>query len=67
MSPIEHVMELVDRHFACYFSPISSTDVFWIRIQRIWNARPQAYNQNVFGSLSRRIAALVAACGGYTK
>ncbi|GFT90109.1 transposable element Tc1 transposase [Trichonephila clavipes] len=67
MSPIEHVKDIVGRHFAHDLRPVASTDELWLRIQTIWNTLPQADIQNLFNSMPRRVAALIAARGGHTK
>ncbi|GFW12845.1 transposable element Tcb2 transposase [Trichonephila clavipes] len=61
MSPIEHVWDIVGRHLARDLSPAASTDELWLRIQTIWNTLPQADIQNLFNSMPRRVAALIAA------
>ncbi|GFV14248.1 hypothetical protein TNCV_1163711 [Trichonephila clavipes] len=67
MSTIEHEWDLVgwllahDPHLA------ASKDELLLRIQAIWYSLPQADIQDLFYSISRRIAALIAARGGYTK
>ncbi|GFU56368.1 hypothetical protein TNCV_3854421 [Trichonephila clavipes] len=67
MSPIEQVWDLVGRRLARDLRPAASKDELLLRIQAIRNSLPQAYIQNLFGSMPRRIAALIAARGGYTK
>lgn len=67
MSPIEHVWDFVGRRLARDPRPVASADELWVRIQTIWNALPQADIQNLFDSMPRRVAALIAARGGYTK
>ncbi|GFY01781.1 transposable element Tcb1 transposase [Trichonephila clavipes] len=66
MSPIEYVWDLVDRRLARDPRPTGSKDELLLRIQAIWNPLPQADTQNLFDSMPRRIAALIAARGGYT-
>ncbi|GFW55002.1 transposable element Tcb2 transposase [Trichonephila clavipes] len=67
MSPIEHVWDIVGWRLARHLRPVASTDELWLRIQTIWNTLPQADIQNLFNSLPRRVAALIAARGGHTK
>ena len=67
MSLIEHVWDFVGRRLARDPRPVASADELWVRIQTIWNALPQADIQNLFDSMPRRVAALIAARGGYTK
>ncbi|GFX42038.1 transposable element Tcb2 transposase [Trichonephila clavipes] len=67
MSPIEQVWDLVGRRLARDLRPAASKDELLLRIQAIRNSLPQAYIQNLFGSMPRRIATLIAARGGYTK
>ncbi|GFS85005.1 transposable element Tcb1 transposase [Trichonephila clavipes] len=67
MSPIEQVWDLVGRRLARYLRPAASKNELLLRIQAIWNSLPQAGIQNLFDSIPRRITALIAVCGGYTK
>ncbi|GFX88288.1 transposable element Tcb2 transposase [Trichonephila clavipes] len=67
MSPIEHVWDIVGGRLARDLRPVVSIDEFWLRIQTIWNTLPQADIQNLFNSMPRRVAALIAARGGHTK
>ena len=66
MSPIEHVWDLVGRHLARDPRPAASKDELWLLIKAIWNFLPQVDIQNQSGSMPCRIAALIAACDGYT-
>ncbi|GFV17191.1 uncharacterized protein TNCV_3371551 [Trichonephila clavipes] len=47
--------------------PAASKDELLQHIQAIWNYLTQAYIQNLFDFMPRRIATLIAAHGGYTK
>ncbi|GFW51366.1 transposable element Tcb1 transposase [Trichonephila clavipes] len=67
MLPIVHVWNLIGRRLACDPRPAASKDELLLRIQAIWNSLPQADIQNLFDSMPRRIAELIAARGGYTK
>ncbi|GFW43034.1 transposable element Tcb2 transposase [Trichonephila clavipes] len=67
MSPIEHVWDLVGRRLASDLRPAASKDKLLLGIQTMWNSLPQADIQNLFESMLRRIAALTAARGDYTK
>ncbi|GFV82994.1 hypothetical protein TNCV_1180081 [Trichonephila clavipes] len=67
MSPIEHVWDLVGRRLTRDPHPVASKDEFLLRIQAIWNSLQQVDIQNLLDSLLRRMAALIAARGGYTK
>ncbi|GFX16571.1 transposable element Tcb1 transposase [Trichonephila clavipes] len=67
MSPIENVWDLVVQRLACDPCPAASKDELFLRIRAIWNSLPQVDIQNLFDSMPRRIAALIAARGGYTK
>ncbi|GFT80417.1 transposable element Tc1 transposase [Trichonephila clavipes] len=67
MSPIEHVWDIVGWRFAPDLRPVASTDKPWLRIQTIWNTLPQADIQNLFNSMPRHVAALIAVRGGHTK
>ncbi|GFU01082.1 transposable element Tcb1 transposase [Trichonephila clavipes] len=67
MSPIDHVWDIVGWRLARDLRPVASTDELWLSIQTIWNTVPQADIQNLFNSMPRRVAALIAARGGHTK
>ncbi|GFV41895.1 transposable element Tcb1 transposase [Trichonephila clavipes] len=67
MSPIEHVWDLVGRRLALDPHFAALKDELLMRLQAIWNYLPQADIQNLFDSMPRRIATLIAARGGYTK
>ncbi|GFW75273.1 transposable element Tcb1 transposase [Trichonephila clavipes] len=67
ISPIEHVLDLVGRRLARDPRPAASKDELLLRLQAIWNSLPQADIQNLFDSIPRRSAALIAMRGGYTK
>ncbi|GFV84335.1 uncharacterized protein TNCV_1591941 [Trichonephila clavipes] len=61
MSPIEHEWDIVGRRIARDLRPVASTDELWLRIQTIWNTLPQTDIKNLFNSMPRRVAALIAA------
>ncbi|GFV24015.1 transposable element Tcb2 transposase [Trichonephila clavipes] len=67
MSPIEREWDIVGRRIARDLRPVASTDELWLRIQTIWNTLPQTDIKNLFNSMPRRVAALIAARGGHTK
>ena len=67
MSSIEHVWDLVGLCVAHDPRPAASKDKLWLRIQAIWNSLLQADIDKKFNSMPRRIVALIAARGGYTK
>ncbi|GFW34781.1 transposable element Tc1 transposase [Trichonephila clavipes] len=67
MSPIEHEWDIVGRRIARDLRPVASTDELWLPIQTIWNTLPQTDIKNLFNSMPRRVAALIAARGGHTK
>ncbi|GFV03405.1 transposable element Tcb2 transposase [Trichonephila clavipes] len=67
MSLIEYVWDLVSRCLVRGPRPAASKDELLLRIQAIWNSLPLADIQKLFNSILRRIAALIAARGGYTK
>ncbi|GFV28846.1 hypothetical protein TNCV_4050941 [Trichonephila clavipes] len=67
MSPIENVWDLVGRRLARDSRPAASKDELLLHIQAIWNSFPQAGIQNLFDSMPRRITALIATRGRYTK
>ncbi|GFT78375.1 transposable element Tcb1 transposase [Trichonephila clavipes] len=67
MSPIEYVWDLVSRRLALDSCSAASKDEILLRIEAIWNSLPQADIQNLFDSMPRRIAALIAVRGSYSK
>ncbi|GFW65840.1 transposable element Tcb2 transposase [Trichonephila clavipes] len=67
MLPTEHVLDLVGWRLTRDLRPAASKDKLLLRIQAIWNSFSREDIQNLFDSMSRRIAALIAARGGYIK
>ncbi|GFW56410.1 hypothetical protein TNCV_2089171 [Trichonephila clavipes] len=63
MSPTEHVWDLVGRRLARDPRSAAIKDELLLRIQTTWNSLPQADIQNLFDSMSRRIAELIATQG----
>ena len=67
MSPIVHVWDLIRWHLARDLRIAASKHKLCLCIQAIWNSLPQADIQNLFDSIPRRIAAIIAAREGHTK
>ncbi|GFX71036.1 transposable element Tcb1 transposase [Trichonephila clavipes] len=67
ISPIEPLWDLFGRYLARNPRPAASKDELFLRIQTVWNSLPQTDIQNLFDSMPRRIAALIAASDGYIK
>ncbi|GFV49807.1 transposable element Tc1 transposase [Trichonephila clavipes] len=67
VSPIEHVWDVVGWHLARDPRPAASKDELLLTIQALWNSLSQISIQNLFGSMLRHIALLIAASGGHTK
>ncbi|PRD29208.1 UNVERIFIED_CONTAM: hypothetical protein NCL1_30113 [Trichonephila clavipes] len=67
MLSIEHVCDLVSGRLASSPRPAASKDELLMRIRAIWNSLPQADIQNLFDSMPRYTAALIAAQVGYSK
>ncbi|GFW56909.1 transposable element Tcb1 transposase [Trichonephila clavipes] len=67
MSPVEHAWDLVGRRLARDPRPVASKEERLLHMQAIWNSLSQADIQNLFYSMPRRIAALIAAGCGYSK
>ena len=61
VSPFEHVWYLVGRHLLRDSSIATSKDELWLRIQAMWNSLSQVDIQELFGSMARHIATLIAA------
>ncbi|GFT90345.1 transposable element Tcb1 transposase [Trichonephila clavipes] len=66
-SPIEHVWDLFGRRLARDSFPAASKDELLLRIQAIWTSLQLADIQNLFDSMPRRVAALIATHGSNTK
>ncbi|GFU56545.1 transposable element Tcb2 transposase [Trichonephila clavipes] len=64
---VADVWNLVGRRLTRDPHPTASKDELLLHIQAMWNSLPQADIQNLFASMPRRIAALNAARGAYTK
>ncbi|GFT54023.1 transposable element Tcb1 transposase [Trichonephila clavipes] len=67
MSLIDYFWDLVGRRLTRDPRPTDSKDNFLLRIEAIWNSLPQPDIQILFDYIPRRIAAIIAACGGHTK
>ncbi|GFX56220.1 transposable element Tcb1 transposase [Trichonephila clavipes] len=67
MSPIEHVWDLLVRSLAREPRVAASKYELLLCIQAIWNYLPQVDIQNLFDSMPRRVAVLIAARRAYTK
>ncbi|GFV19457.1 tyrosine-protein kinase Shark [Trichonephila clavipes] len=67
MSPIEDVWDLVGWRLAHNPRPAASKDELLLHMQAVWNFFPQADIQNLFDSMPRHVATLIAASGGYFK
>ncbi|GFX60873.1 transposable element Tcb1 transposase [Trichonephila clavipes] len=61
MSHIESACDLIGRRLDGDPCPAASKDALLLRIQVIWNFLPQADIQNLFDSMPRHIAAVIAA------
>ncbi|GFV32203.1 transposable element Tcb1 transposase [Trichonephila clavipes] len=67
MSPIQHTWDFAGRRLNRDPRPAASKHELLLRKQAIWNSLPQADIQNLFDSMPRRIAALIATRVGCTK
>ncbi|GFW27148.1 transposable element Tcb1 transposase [Trichonephila clavipes] len=67
MSPIEYEWDLFGQRLTRDPCPSASQKDLLLRIQAIWNSLPLEDIQDLFDSMPRHIAALIAAHGGYTK
>ena len=64
MSPIEHVWVLASRLHPGDLSLATSKDELWLCVQAIWNSLPQSDFQNLFDSMPRCIAGIIATRDG---
>ncbi|GFV90432.1 uncharacterized protein TNCV_50071 [Trichonephila clavipes] len=66
MSPIENVLSLLAQRLVWEAPPASTPDKLWQYVEASWTALPQGYIQSFFGSMPRRVAAVIANNGDYT-
>ena len=67
LNPIEHLWRHLKRQLAAYETEPTSIHELWERVQDEWEKIPKQDCTNLIESMSRRIAAVLKAKGGYTK
>ncbi|TFK63776.1 hypothetical protein BDN72DRAFT_733519, partial [Pluteus cervinus] len=64
---IEHLWEYLDRRVRTRQTPPTNLMELWDALVEEWGNIEQDYIDRLFDSMPRRIAAVIAAKGGYTK
>ena len=67
LNPIEHLWQHLKRQLATYEGEPKSMNELWERVEAEWNKITPEIGLNLISSMSRRIAAVLKAKGGYTK
>lgn len=67
LSPIEHVWDWMKRHLTRSARPAQTLVQLRHQVEIAWQAVPQDYIQHLYDRLHGRIAACIAAKGGYTR
>ncbi|GFV86402.1 transposable element Tc1 transposase [Trichonephila clavipes] len=66
LSPIENLWSMVAQRLTQITPPAATPDQLWQRVEAAWSAVPQKHIQNLFESMSRRLAAVISNNGGYS-
>ena len=67
LNPIEHLWSHLKKKLGEYETPPAGITGLWERVEKEWNNIPASVCQNLIESMPRRVAAVLAANGGYTK
>ena len=67
LNPIEHLWSHLKKKLGEYETPPAGITNLWERVEKEWNNIPASVCQNLIESMPRRVAAVLAAKGGYTK
>jgi transposase len=67
MNPIEHVWDIIGRRIRQRQPPVQNLAQLDVVLHQEWNQLPQRKLQHLVQSMRRRVAAVVAANGGYTR
>lgn len=67
MYPIEHVWDRVAHRLARQTPAAATVDELYTRVDRAWQDIPQALIQSLFDSMPRRLEAVIASHGGFTR
>lgn len=67
LNPIEHIWVCLKRKLADYETTPESMHELWVRIEKEWESITPDLCRHLIESMPRRIAAVIAARGGYTK
>ncbi|GFX73054.1 transposable element Tcb1 transposase [Trichonephila clavipes] len=64
LSPIENVWSMVAEQLACHYTPITTVDEMWHRVEAAWASVPVHAIHSLFDSKPRRISTVNTARGG---
>ena len=67
LNPIEHLWYHLKRRLGTYQEPLKSIMELWERVEEEWEKIPKQVCLDFINSMPRRLAAVFAAKGGYTK
>ena len=67
LNPIEHLWSHLKKKLGEYETPPAGITGLWERVEKEWNNIPASVCQNLIESMPRRVAAVLADNGGYTK
>ena len=67
LNPIEHLWQHLKRKLGEYPKPPRGVLELWERVEKEWEAIPASVCRNLVESMPRKVAAVIAAKGGYTK
>ncbi|GFW22213.1 transposable element Tcb1 transposase [Trichonephila clavipes] len=66
LSPIENMCSMDAQRLTQITPPAATPDQLWQRVEAAWSAVPQEDIQSLFGSMPRRVAAVISNNGGYS-
>ncbi|GFU65182.1 transposable element Tcb1 transposase [Trichonephila clavipes] len=66
LSPIESMWSKIDQQLIQITPPAATPDKLWQRVEAAWSVVPQEHIQSLFGSMPRRVAAVIFNNGGYS-
>ena len=67
MNPIEHLWRYVKIKLALDRSQPKNADDMWAKFERVWDAIPTNFCEELINSMPKRVKALIKARGGHTK
>ncbi|KRT86322.1 hypothetical protein AMK59_2720, partial [Oryctes borbonicus] len=67
LNPMGRIWDMIGLQIQQHSQPTDSFEDLWYRVERAWMEIPQSTIQRLFNSMPRRIAAVIAANGDYTR